>query len=79
VSITFADGNKTLKCCHHFFILIYVLPFACTSNPDEYLPDPHPDPLVTSADPAPDPDPDPSIIKKNSKKHLDLYCFVISL
>ncbi len=27
------------------------------------LSDPHPDPLVTSMDPAPDPVPDPSIIK----------------
>jgi hypothetical protein len=25
-----------------------------------------------------DPDPDPSIIKKNSKKNLDSYCFVTS-
>ncbi len=38
------------------------------------LPDPYPDPLVTSTDPAPD----PSIIKqkKYSKKNLDFYCFV---
>jgi hypothetical protein len=35
------------------------------------LPDPHPDPLVTSMDPAPD----PSIIKKNSQKNLDFYCY----
>jgi hypothetical protein len=39
------------------------------------LPDPHPDPIVTSTDPAPD----PSIIKQNSKKNLDFYCFVTSL
>jgi hypothetical protein len=39
-------------------------------------PDPHPDPLVTSTDPAPDPG--PSIIKQ-SKKSLDFYCFVTSL
>jgi hypothetical protein len=31
------------------------------------LPDPHPDPLVTSTDLAPDPDP-------SSKKNLDFYC-----
>jgi hypothetical protein len=29
-----------------------------------------PDPLVTCTDP------DPSIIKQNSKKNLDSYCFV---
>jgi hypothetical protein len=34
------------------------------------LPDPHPEPLVTSKDP------DPSIIKQNSKKNLDFFCFV---
>ncbi len=34
------------------------------------LPDPHPDPLVTSTDPAPD----PSIIMKDSKKNLEFYC-----
>jgi hypothetical protein len=34
------------------------------------LPEPHPDPLVTSTDPPPD----PSIIKQNSKKNLDFYC-----
>ncbi len=28
------------------------------------LPDPYPDPLITSTDPAPDPAPDPSIIKQ---------------
>jgi hypothetical protein len=39
------------------------------------LPDPHPDPLVISTDPAPD----PCIIKQNSKKNLDFYCFVTSL
>jgi hypothetical protein len=38
------------------------------------LPDPHPDPLVISTDPAPD----PCIIKQNSKKNLDFYCFVTS-
>jgi hypothetical protein len=36
--------------------------------------DPHPDPLITSTDPAPD-----HSIKKNGKKNLDFYCFVISL
>ncbi len=36
---------------------------------------PHPDPLVTSMDPALDPAPDPSIIKQN----LDFSCFVASL
>jgi hypothetical protein len=39
------------------------------------LPDPHPDPLGTSTDTAQD----PSIIKHNSKKNLDFYCFVTSL
>ncbi len=39
------------------------------------LSDPHPDPLATSTDPALD----PSIIKQNSKKNLDFYCFVTSL
>jgi hypothetical protein len=33
-----------------------------------------PDPLVRGMDP----DPDPSIIKQNSKKNLDFYCFVTS-
>jgi hypothetical protein len=37
------------------------------------LPDPHPDPLITSTDP------DPSIIKQNSKKNRDFYCYVTSL
>jgi hypothetical protein len=32
-----------------------------------------PDPLVRG------PDPDPSVIKKNSKKKLDSYCFVTYL
>ncbi len=36
---------------------------------------PNTDPLVRGTDP----EPDPSIIKKNSKKNLDSYCFVISL
>jgi hypothetical protein len=35
------------------------------------LPDPHPDPLVTSTDPALD----PSSSRKNSKKNRDFYCF----
>ncbi len=35
-----------------------------------------PDPLVLGTDP--DPDPDPSIIKQNSKKSLNSYCFVTS-
>jgi hypothetical protein len=39
------------------------------------LPDPHPDRLVTSTDPAPD----PSIIKQNSKKNLDFFYFMASL
>ncbi len=39
------------------------------------LPDPHPDPLVTSSDLAPDL---PST-SKNSKKNLDFYCFTTSL
>jgi hypothetical protein len=48
------------------------------------LPDPHPDPLVTSTDPGPDPSPDPapdpSIIKqKYSKVNLAFYCFVTHL
>jgi hypothetical protein len=34
---------------------------------------PDPDPLVRGTDP------DPSIIKENSKKNLDCYCFVTSL
>ena len=41
------------------------------------------DPSVSRLDPdpvtAPDPDVDPSIIKQNSKKNLDSYCFVASL
>ncbi len=39
---------------------------------------PDPDPLVRGVDPDrdPAPDPDPSIIKQNSKKNLDSYCFV---
>jgi hypothetical protein len=41
------------------------------------LPDPHPDPLITSAAPAPDLARDPSIIKqKIVRKALDFYCFV---
>ncbi len=36
------------------------------------LPDPHPDSIVVSTDPAPDPAPDPSIIKKIVKKPLFL-------
>ncbi len=36
------------------------------------LPDPHPDQLVTSTDPAPV----PSLSVKKSKKTLDFYCFV---
>ncbi len=44
--------------------------------------DPDPDPLIRGVDldpaSAPDPDPDPSIIKQNSKKNLDFYCFVTS-
>jgi hypothetical protein len=36
------------------------------------LPDPHPDPLVTSTDPAPS-------SSKNSKNNLDFYCFVTYL
>jgi hypothetical protein len=35
---------------------------------------PDPDPLVRGVDP----DPDPSIIKQNSKKNLDSYCFMTS-
>ena len=42
-----------------------------TQDPD---PNPDPDPLVRGMDP----DPDPSIIKQNSKKTLDFYCFVTS-
>ncbi len=38
------------------------------------LPDPHPDPLVTSTEQAPDPAPQSS--NKNRKKNLDFYCFV---
>jgi hypothetical protein len=39
------------------------------------LPDPHPDPLVTSTDLALDPvtAPDPPIMKQNSKKNHDFY------
>jgi hypothetical protein len=39
-----------------------------------------PDPLVRGLDldPASAPDPDPFIIKQNSKKNLDFYCFVTS-
>jgi hypothetical protein len=44
------------------------------------LPDPHPDPLVASADPAPDPALDPSIIKQIQEEPSFLpYCFVTSL
>jgi hypothetical protein len=39
--------------------------------------DPDPDLLVRGMDP--DLDPDPCIIKQNSKKNLDSYCFVTSL
>jgi hypothetical protein len=44
------------------------------------LPEPQPDSLVTSKDPALDPAParDPSIIKQNSKKILDFFCFLTS-
>jgi hypothetical protein len=35
----------------------------------------HPDPVPLVKDM----DPDPSIIKENSKKNLDFYCFVTSL
>jgi hypothetical protein len=34
--------------------------------------DPDPDPLLRAVDP------DPSIIKQNSEKNLDSYCFVTS-
>jgi hypothetical protein len=37
------------------------------------LPDPHPEPLVTSTDP--DPVPDPSIIKQNNKKKTLILLF----
>jgi hypothetical protein len=45
---------------------------------------PDPDLLVRGIDPDPDPlvrgiDPDPCIIKQNSKKNLDSYCFVTFL
>ncbi len=36
---------------------------------------PDPDPFVKDTDP--DTDPDPSIIKQNSKKNIDSFCFVI--
>jgi hypothetical protein len=38
-------------------------------------------PLVRGMDPDPDPalDPDPSIIKQESKKNLDSYCFLTSI
>jgi hypothetical protein len=39
------------------------------------LPDPHPDPLVTSTDPVTD----PSFIKQTIKNELHFYCFVTSL
>jgi hypothetical protein len=39
------------------------------------LTDPDPDPLVRDTDP----NADPSIIKQNSKKNIDIYCFVTSL
>jgi hypothetical protein len=60
------------------------------SVPDPDPPDHHvlgisdPDPVVRGMDPDPNPAPDsdPSIIilssSKNSKKHLDSYCFVTS-
>ncbi len=54
----------TLIVVHGFFVVFY----QCFCG----LPDPHPDPFVTSTDP------DPSIIKKNSKKNLDFYCLVTS-
>ncbi len=43
------------------------------------LPDPDTDPLVRGVDP--DPDPSISLLSssKNSKKHLDTSCFVVSL
>jgi hypothetical protein len=43
------------------------------------LPDPHPDPLVTSTGLGLDAAPDPSIIKKNNNKNLDFYCSVTFL
>ncbi len=36
-----------------------------------------PDPLVRAMDA--DPDPDPSIVKENSKKNIDSFCFVTLL
>ncbi len=65
---------------------VFLLIICSVAVPDPYLdpdpPDPHvlglldpdSDPLVTGMDP----DPDPSIIKQNSKKNLDFYCFVTS-
>jgi hypothetical protein len=41
-------------------------------------PDPKPDPSDPYFLGLLDPDPDPSIIKQNSKKNLDFYCFVTS-
>jgi hypothetical protein len=35
-----------------------------------------PDPSFKAVNPDPAPDPDPSIIKQNSLKNLDSYCFV---
>jgi hypothetical protein len=40
---------------------------------------PGPDPLGLARGTGPDMDPGPSIIRKNSKKNLDSYCFVTSL
>jgi hypothetical protein len=51
----------------------YSVPFRTSWSLGSFAdPDPHPDPLVTSTDPAPD----PSIIKQ---KNLDFYFFVTSL
>jgi hypothetical protein len=70
-------GIGIVKClvaiCHflHLFSFAPVLRIRISLG----LPDPHPDPLVISTDPAPD----PCIIEQYSKKNLDFYCFVTSL
>ncbi len=57
---------------------------SCVGDPDPYifgLPDPHPDPLVTSTDPPPDPapDPDPSDIKQKIVRKTLIFSSVLWL
>jgi hypothetical protein len=61
----------------NIYVIIDSKSYVFTSVGDPYvldLPDPHPDPLVTSKDLAPD----PFSSSKNRQKNLDFYCFVTS-